>query len=162
MTQDITDLLALYRNAARSLWNDAYWSQNSLRTWESYNVFLQIKDLLFRSVVLDQIEDDTDQDSDWSASLRVILRSQQAPVLINREPNKSHGNWDHIVDRIKRDDVTLVFVDYFDWNVLDYVDFQYYRVLVKSSIEHPEIAGHQALIDVHYARVMWVGADGLK
>ena len=47
--------------------------------------------------------------------------------MIQREPDS--GYWDDPVEFVERGKIELNFLDFFDWNCLDYRDFQYYRVL---------------------------------
>jgi len=61
--------------------------------------------------------------------------------------------WDDPVREAKASDVTLHFQDYFDWNKMDYVDFQYYRVRTASFVSQPHLAGRGALLEHQYAKV---------
>jgi hypothetical protein len=45
------------------------------------------------------------------------------------------------------------FFSFFDWNQLDYRDFQYYHVLIAAFDEQPHLVGREALIERHYVHV---------
>jgi hypothetical protein len=47
----------------------------------------------------------------------------------------------------------LLFLAYFDWNKLDYLDLRYYRVKIARFDSHSELVGREALIDRQYATV---------
>jgi hypothetical protein len=47
----------------------------------------------------------------------------------------------------------LRFLDFFDFDQSGFLDFGYYRVAINSSEQHPELVGHEALIEVQYAHV---------
>jgi len=38
------------------------------------------------------------------------------------------------------------FLEYFDWNRMDYADFQYYHVKIAKFDSHSELVGNEALI----------------
>lgn len=46
------------------------------------------------------------------------------------------------------------FIDFFDFDSSGFVDFRHYRVKIESSTRHAALAGHEALVDVQYARVL--------
>jgi hypothetical protein len=77
----------------------------------------------------------------------------EVPVMISRTPGRS-GYWDHPVDRLGPEDADLRFIDFFDFDSSGQVDFRHYRVRIESSARHAALAGHEALIDVQYARVL--------
>lgn len=54
------------------------------------------------------------------------------------------------MNRLDRGD-DLRFIDFFDFGEGGYIDFKYFHVTVVSSKNHPELAGHEALIEVQYA-----------
>ena len=40
----------------------------------------------------------------------------------------------------------MLFIAYFDWNQMDYIDLRYYRVKIASFDAHTELVGREALI----------------
>ncbi len=91
-----------------------------------------------------------------SAHLRVVLNGESL-VTISSGPVNDKGlgrGWGHPVERLGPDDADLRFIDFFDWSQFGHIDFQYYRVQIGSSAKHPDLAGHQALVQVLDAKVM--------
>jgi len=41
----------------------------------------------------------------------------------------------------------LLFIEYFDWNQMDYIDLRYYRVKIASYAAHSELVGRETLIE---------------
>jgi hypothetical protein len=74
------------------------------------------------------------------------------PIMIAR-PSTSGKYWDDPVNRLRLSGVSLLFIDYFDWDRFGYIDMQYYRVRILSCDEHPHLVGREALLDVHHASV---------
>jgi hypothetical protein len=87
--------------------------------------------------------------------LRVVPTSTEVPAHVSRtKPAQTY--WDHPVQRLgPSDDLRLI--HFFDWDQSRYLDFQYFRVTIAASDNHPEIVGHEALIEVQYARVLLHG-----
>lgn len=158
---DITPLILRYREAARTVWNgflreEPYDSRGS-HDWEA------LKQVLFTALVLRQCGHDDCAAAllgperygfSWVkpiAHLRVVPTTE-VPVMISRTP--SGGTyWDHPVDRLGPEDADMRFVDFFDFDQSGYVDFRYYLVSIESCARHPALQGHQALIDVTYAKI---------
>ncbi len=71
------------------------------------------------------------------------------------QPRKGDRNhyWDDPVNQIKASDAELHFLDYFDWDMMAYTDFQYYRVRIASFISQPHLVGRDALIEHHHAKI---------
>jgi hypothetical protein len=84
--------------------------------------------------------------------LKVVPTSPEIPAHVSRA-NPAQTYWDHPVQRLGPTD-DLRFIAFFDFGSHDYVDFNFFRVLIQGSEEHPELAGHEALIEVQYAKVL--------
>lgn len=161
MMEDITTHVLRYRETARHLWNtsprDEPQGDASGHDWDA------IKQVLFTALVLRNCGHD-----DCAAVLRApdravfswiepilhlrVVPVTEVPVMISRTPGHG-GYWDHPVDRLGPEDADLRFIDFFDFDSSGYVDFRHYRVRIESSTRHAALAGHEALIDVQYARV---------
>jgi hypothetical protein len=50
--------------------------------------------------------------------------------------------------------MALTFQDFFDWDELNYRDFQYYLVDIAASSKYPELIGREALLEVSTVRVL--------
>ena len=84
--------------------------------------------------------------------LKVVPTSPEIPAHVSRA-NPAQTYWDHPVQRLGPTD-DLRFIAFFDFGSHDYVDFNFFRVLIQGSEEHPELAGHEALVEVEYAKVI--------
>src|SRR6266496_4263402 len=84
--------------------------------------------------------------------LRVVPRSPDVPAMVSRtKPARTY--WDHPVRQLgPKDD--LRFIDFFDWDKSKFLDLQYYRVSIQACERAPELAGHEALVEVQYADVI--------
>jgi hypothetical protein len=166
--KSITPQILQYREAARVLWNSflrekdalgggAISSDGALHDWHA------LKHLLFTAIVLrgskmegsDACFLGSDRCAllwkDPTSFIRVVPHVD-APVMITRVPG-DHGYWDHPVRRLGPEDADLRFIDFFDFGQAGYLDFKYYVVSIESSVRHPVLAGHRALIEVQYADV---------
>jgi hypothetical protein len=153
--RDVTEIVDHYRITARSLWNTAFWTVSDLRTPEAREQFDEINLMLFDGLVLARLEQQMERAQLFRSPmpfLRVTPSSQTVPILINQRP----GCWDHPVNSVDSDKVEMHFIEFFDWNQFDYVDFQYYRVKIAKLDGHPDLIGREALIERQYARVKFV------
>jgi hypothetical protein len=154
--QDVTEVFDHFRVAARHVWNAGFWSKLELRTWDAYERFEQIKSALFNALVVERL------DISPAMGLPVIgnrfrvvpVGHAEVPILINRPREGDRNNyWDDPVSHVDASGAELYFIDYFDWNVLAPIDFQYYRVVIFRFSAHPELAGRQALVEHSYAGI---------
>lgn len=159
---DITASMLRYREAARNVWNcflrEECGGAPGDHDWEA------LKQVLFTALVLRRCGHD-----DCAAALLGPSRygfswvepiahirvkpSTEVPVMISRTPGCC-GYWDFPVDRLGPDDADLGFIDFFDFDQAGFVDFKYYWVRIDSCARHPALAGHHALIEVSYAKVV--------
>jgi hypothetical protein len=162
MMRDVTDLMDHYRVVARSTWNTAFWSQPDLQNWDSRDHFREIRKLLFNALVIARLHAAYELPDALGAfqdcSLQVVPGgSSTVPIMIERprEGDQSHNRyWDDPVNEIKASDAKLVFIDYFDWNEMGYIDFQYYKVRIVSFASHPHLVGREALLEHQNAIVV--------
>jgi hypothetical protein len=160
---DVTFLFSHYRVAARAIWNTAFWPDAEYRHWDASDQFDEIRRLLFDALVLDRLG------KRWD--LRRILREpipffhvvpasgESVPVMISNPREGRNCYWDDPVNRIRREDATLCFIDHFDWNRMDYIDLQYYRVRIADFPGQPHLVGRDALLEVRNANVLLVDAE---
>jgi hypothetical protein len=156
--REITNLFDHYRVVARSIWNTGFWSQPDLQDWDSRDRFDQIKTLLFKALVVARVEEGHCCDLDTLAPDHAfhVVPLDPGPVPINIEqPRKGDANtyWDDPVKEIKATDAELHFIDYFDWDEMAYIDFQYYRVRIASFPLQAQLVGRNALLEHQYAKV---------
>src|SRR4051812_5749186 len=91
----IHELLNEYRDCSRSLWNRAFMTKfQEGQDWALSDSFLRIKNELFRSLVLRQVEcsDDDFSLGQSSALIKVKLRGpHKTAVMVNRQKHESAG-----------------------------------------------------------------------
>lgn len=164
MRTDITKLMNKYRECARHLWNTYFLEQlSSQYQWDISDEFDQICTMLFSSLVLNQIGGTSckksyryEQFPEPLICLHIVPSAEAgAPIQIAREV-KSFTYWDYPIDLVKPLDVDLRFIDFFDFDVLGYKDFEYYRVRIVGSYKYPDIVGRDALINTHSVNVFFV------
>lgn len=158
---DVTDVSGVfdhYRVSARAIWNTAFWPDPDFRDWDSIDQFHEIERLLFRELVLAKL------DKEWPLQgifrdaipfFRVVPTSSHGmPIMIQKpRPGAPTGYWDDPVETVKPEEAKLVFIAYFDWNDMDYIDLRYYRVKITSFDAHPELVGREALIERQHAAI---------
>ena len=149
--RDITELVSRHRECSRHLWNTYYWPQaEAEEDWDLRDQFEDISARLFSSLVLWPLERESFQFRPAN-----LLPYQEVPFIhvvpkgmciahVNREIES--GYWDHPISELKEGDVDMRFVHYFDWWVLGHREFEFIRVLIISSAEHPELNGRHALV----------------
>jgi hypothetical protein len=160
--EDVTDIFQLYRLSLREIWNRAFWSDPELRTWNSAHHFQALKPHLFRALVTEKLDRDACCLTGNAADGRrfYIVPSipsagddtRSAQVTILHEKPEGGWDWDRQVV-LKSSEVTMMFVDFFDWGLLGYRDLRYYLVKISHS-NTPELVGRAALVDVYDATVM--------
>jgi hypothetical protein len=151
--KDVTLLLNSYREVARFVWNNFLRPSADFQSLASFEV---ICNELFSEVVLRPLGQSSDRHqmlNNQKDSLVVGPASEAVPIMINRPSQDGNKYWDEAVTQIDRDSVKLLFINYFDWDQMGFVDFQYYRVNIVRFDKHPELVGREALIDVQHARV---------
>jgi len=148
--KDISDVFDHYRVSARAIWNTAFWPDLALRDWDSVDQFDEIQRVLFTALVLRKTEKEWPLQDIFEKAIPFfrIVPTCDAPILIqNPRSARETGYWDHPVNRIKPGEADLLFIAYFDWDRMDYVDLRYYRVKIIRFDAHSDVIGREALID---------------
>jgi hypothetical protein len=78
-------------------------------------------------------------------------------MIQNPRSERETGYWNHPVNIVEPGEADLLFIAYFDWDEMDYIDFRYYRVKIAAFASHPEVVGRQALIERQQTAVHLVG-----
>lgn len=150
---DITDLMNSYRECSRHLWN-AYFGKLE-NTADLVSQYEEIRNLLFRSLVMDQIEDENLTESPGALPRLEVIPISSVPILIRRPSSDGNWYWDQEQDlRVHADDVNLEFQDYYDFAQYPVKDNQFYKCKVLRFTSRPEYQGRDALIEVSHARVL--------
>jgi hypothetical protein len=155
--REVTAAFNHYRVSARAIWNTAFWPDPDLRDWDSVDQFDAIQRLLFTELILAKLGKEWPLEKIFRQALpffRIVPSSQEVPIMIqNPRPEAASGYWDHPLKTIKRAQAELLFLDYFDWNRMDYLDLRYYRVQISRFDAHSDLIGREALIDCQNAAV---------
>src|SRR5437773_294827 len=128
--KDITALLNCHREAVRGVWN------NYLRTsadFDSVDALAEVSSVLFREIVLRQLgrRDFTRASrTDTYTFIHVVPEPDGVPIMINRPSTDGNMYWDDPVNHVNKSKCDLLFIDYFDWDQIDYIDCRYYRVRI--------------------------------
>jgi hypothetical protein len=95
--------------------------------------------------------------TDSSSPVLNIVPEERSLILIKRLSGPGEaGYWDQEKDMIVGpSDITLAFLDYFDFSQVPIKDFQYFRCRVLSFPSHCEYEGREALLAVSHAKVFY-------
>jgi hypothetical protein len=155
--KDVSNVLDHFRVSSRSVWNTAFWPDAHFRNWDSAEQFDEVQRILFSELVLAKLEKECPVHDIFQIPipfLQIVPSSESVPIMIqNPRPGRPSGYWDHPVKEITTGEAELHFLEYFDGNRLDYLDFRYYKVQIARFNARPELVGREALIDRQYALV---------
>jgi hypothetical protein len=152
--RDITALMNLYRECSRNLWN-VYFAKHS-DVGGSLDTFEQIRELLFDSLVVSELscEGDAEGANIPPPVLKVVPRARSLILIKRLSGPREAGYWDQEKDMVVGpDEITLAFIDYFDFSQVPIKDFRYYLCKIVSFPRHTDYEGREALIEVSNATV---------
>lgn len=162
---DVTELFDHYRVTARNVWNSAFSPYPELRSWDALDQFRKVAELLFDALVIRRLcagQRSADAPALTRCAFRVVPRDPAVPVpiMINK-PRAGDRNryWDDPVNQVSESDAHLEFLDYFDWDELSRVDFQYYRVRIMAFPSQAHLVGREALLEHQHGRVLWLSGE---
>ena len=137
-----------YRECSRNLWN-VYFS-GRVDIGSSLDTFEHIRKVLFDSLVVSELfyEGEAEGEELPPPALRVVPRPRTL-ILIQRPSGPGEaGYWDQEKDMVVGpDDITLAFVDYFDFHQIPVMDFRFYRCKILGFPSRAAYIGREALID---------------
>ena len=150
--KDVSGIFDHYRMSARAIWNTAFWPDQGFRNWDSIDQFHEIEKLLFQELVLAKVDREWPLQDLFENAIPffhiVPSHVHGTPIMIqNPRPGAPTGYWDDPVNLVKSEQAELLFIAYFDWDEMDYIDLQYYRVKIASFDAHSELVGREALIE---------------
>ena len=162
---DVSSIFDHYRMSARAIWNTAFWPDQDFRNWDSIDQFHEIEKLLFQELVLAKVDREWPLQNIFGNAMpffRVVPSLVHGtPIMIQKpRPEAPTGYWDDPVNLIKPRQAELLFIAYFDWNEMDYIDLRYYRVKIVSFDGYPELVGREALIERPHATVHLTSETG--
>jgi hypothetical protein len=154
---EATRALIQYRECCRSLWNLHLQRIAESAGWDVVDDFREICKLLFDRMVADRLDFDLALGASVPANpyLRIVPAKVGMPIWVeNPRPNDSCVYWDDRIERVTPDSgADLQLIDFFDWENMDIREFQYYEVLIRAFVEHPDRIGKRALVEVRNANV---------
>ena len=152
--RDITELMNAYRECSRNLWN-VYFSKRK-DIGDALDVFEQIRELLFDSIVLTELSYEGEaKGEDIPPPALKVVPQERSLILIKRlsEPGGA-GYWDQEKDMVVGpDDITLAFVDYFDFFKPPIMEFRYCHCRILSFPSRVGYKGREALLEVSGAKI---------
>jgi len=150
---DITGLMNGYRECSRDLWNVYFSGQKNIGA--ALDAFGEIRRLLFESLVVNELPYEGEAEGvDIPAPFLKVVPTRSV-ILINRSSeSQGSGYWDQEKDMVVGpDDITLEFLDYFDFSQHPLRDFYYYLCKILTFPNHIEYEGRRALVQVLSAKV---------
>jgi hypothetical protein len=157
MDMTLNESMKRFREASREIFNRYFRIPQPYANdgWKSEEQFSLLEEHLFRALVLDPTAIGGEEVKYGYVQARIALRlrsalSGSAKAMINREIDS--GYWDHQVETIDGE-ASLLFIRFFDWDVLDYRDNEYVRAQISEWPGHAELIGKHVLIaskDVEY------------
>jgi hypothetical protein len=151
---DVTGVMNAYRECSRNLWNVYLSKQNNIGY--SLDAFEQIRELLFDSLVLTELSYVGEaKGKEIPPPVLKIVPRMNSLILLKRPSGPGEaGYWDQEKDMVVGpDDITLVFVDYFDFFEPPLMEFRYYLCKVTSFPRHIDYEGREALLEVPNCKV---------
>jgi hypothetical protein len=145
--RDITELMNAYRECSRNMWNVYFANRENIGG--SLDAFEQIRALLFDSLIVSELSSEADRGEISLPSLKIVPQTRSL-ILIKRLSGPGEaGYWDQEKDMIVGpDDITLAFVDYFDFSQIPIKDFRYYLCKILTFPRHADYEGREALLEV--------------
>jgi hypothetical protein len=161
--RDITELMNTYREGSRNLWNVYFAKRENVGA--SLDAFQQIRELLFESLVISELsyEGEAEGEDIPPPALKVVP-GESSLILIKRLTGPGEGGyWDQVKDMVVGPgDITLAFVDYFDFYEVPVKDFRYYLCKILSFPRHADYEGREALLQATDAQVFHDESADLK
>ncbi len=151
--EDVTDVVNAYRECVRHLWNTHFWKDAEPgQNWDLRDGFDEVAAQLFRLLVLRKLgREEIEVPPDYWAEreplpfLRVEVDTR-AEIMVNR--GLATGYWDDPLRVVEKGELDLRFLQFFDWWLLGFREFSFYRVRIVGSGKHPHLVGKDALLPV--------------
>jgi hypothetical protein len=152
-----TELVQRYRKALQYLWNAHFWWDQTYRDIQAIREFEELKLPLFTWLVAKRLGPDFEvPEKLFGDPYKVVPKVTGHIRSIRRMLVEGHpGIWEELKGEFKADELTLTLLDFFDWDVMNWRDFRFYRVRIDHMAGRPEKVGREALIDVLEVDVLW-------
>ncbi len=145
-------MMIQFRLASRELFNHFFHIVNPYENngWIVTERFAIVEEILFQKLVTEPASLPSMRYGDIQTDIMVELNGCEfAPTMFNRDVDS--GYWDYPLTETDKE-AELVFISFFDWDMLDYRDNQYVRVLVQAWPGRSDIVGKHGLIESQYVR----------
>ncbi len=154
--KEITESVAIFREAARHLWNTFFYPNAD---WDDRDRFSEVCVQLFDALVVApeglsniRLPQFFTHHPPPIPYLRVAPKSG-IPIMINRA-TPPVGYWDDPVTQIlPSDGARLAFVTFFDFDELGRRDFHYLEVEISEFTKYPHLVSRRALVEFNYVGI---------
>lgn len=156
MPLDVTRIFDAYREAARHLRNTSFSTRDS-GDWDTIEDFEIVNEVLFDRMVLRRIPPEVTPVPSEAIEMNKFLLEPSGvgmSAMISRD-RPAAGSWDHPIETLMPGDAVLAFREYFDWDQHGLIDFRFYRARILESSRHPDLEGHEALIETIHAKIIY-------
>lgn len=157
--KNITRNLQIYKEMARFIHNQFYFHKLNF-TFDTIDNLNIIKQQLFYQLVLDEIGVEFEIDRIFTEKIPFIKIYPRfgidIPIFVNRPSSDGNLYWDNIIKNINKKDIEIEFINFFDWDQLNIVDFKYYIGKIISFEKKEEFIGNEVLIESEYCDVFLI------
>ncbi len=158
MNENIDQIVSRYQECALHIRFSCFpTTDNSNDTWDVIDDFMEVNRVLFQRAVLCPLGIEVPLEDVFRKPIpQIIIEPRQGTgieLLVNRPSNDRCNYWDAFKGRVGQGEVTMVFLDWFDWNSTDSPIHQYCMAIILTFTGHPEFEGRKALVhsrDVAY------------
>lgn len=145
---DFHQAVARYRECSRHVRNVYFQpADRTSAAWDLTEGWTEVDRLLFNWMVL--YPHGLQPVEDGRSHPQITLQVQGlfgATAFINREKGKNSGYWDHPVKILRSDECVLTFRQFFDFDGLSPIDFNYVMVEISEALNN-DLNGRVALIE---------------
>lgn len=158
---DVTSAVERVRICLEDLWNTYFYVDDDMSSYPAVvqDLFEDIERRLFGALLLVNLGGLDFMETFRTEPLPFLVVVPPAEganlLLVNRPAADGNSYWDAFDGRVGPGEVSLHFMEWFDWNIYGQRSFQYYRVRIHAFEQYPEFVGRDALIDRRGARVLF-------
>lgn len=151
---DLEQILLSYREAVRSLWNHFFAGTPELNTFDSVDMLDKIKVLLFQQLVCSRISALDGFVPDFKEPVALLelkpLQSGSSILLVSNPRISDRNRYFDLEVQIKfPNEARLQYIDFFEYNVLGYIDLRFYLVRIAALKDDPSLVGRDALLELY-------------
>jgi hypothetical protein len=162
---DATDEFQKYRLILRDIWNQYLWSEPEFRDWDMANHFESLRPTFFNELLGEKLRRRMDIERDDPLTIYVAgavtegIRARGTPIRISETLDRGSRCWTQPPGYVRRPEMLLKFLDFFDWGICEYRDLRYFLVEIAASSKYPDLVCREALVDVDSAHVFVVTGE---